>query len=94
MMKTEKMITSPSKEKKYKKWEKSITKDGITKSIRVEEAENGFVVRMTEYTWEDSYKESCKVYISTSNPLEKESPLKEEEVSIIKAIAAFNKDFE
>ncbi len=38
----EKMI-GMNKHKEYKTWRKSIEKDGISKSVSVEECENGFV---------------------------------------------------
>lgn len=37
--------TSSSK-KEYKKWRKSITKDDTTKSVSVEECENGFIIEI------------------------------------------------
>lgn len=56
-------------------WSKSVEEKDITQSIRVEEVENGFVVRVSE----DGYKgtgdkrewyNDSKTYISTVNPLD------------------------
>lgn len=49
----------------------SFEKDGITKEIEVKEAENGFVVYVSEHGYKDEEWYSAKqIYISTTNPLE------------------------
>ncbi len=51
--------------------EKTITKNGMTKSVRVEEVENGFVIKITkEGETKEGWKYECKTYISQTNPLE------------------------
>lgn len=50
--------------------EKSITKDGMTKSYRIEEVENGYVIKITkEGETKDGWKYECKTFISQTNPL-------------------------
>ena len=50
---------------------KTITKNGMHKSLNVEEVENGFVIKITKEGEDDKgeYKYECKTYISSSNPL-------------------------
>ena len=68
--------------KKYKRWEKSESTDGMTKRVCVEQVENGFIITMEKYgsSGEDEkYTSECKKYISKKNPLEAMSPKTEEE---------------
>jgi hypothetical protein len=68
--------------KKYKRWEKSESTDGMTKRVCVEQVENGFIITMEKYgsSGEDEkYTSECKKYISKKNPLEGMSPKTEEE---------------
>jgi len=74
-----KNIKMDAESKSYKSWRKSIDKDGIHKSVSVEEAENGFVIRLCKYGDEDGkYMNDEKVYISTKNPLEDADEVNEE----------------
>ena len=69
-------------DKKYKRWEKSESTDGMTKRVCVEQVENGFIIIMEKYgsSGEDEkYTSECKKYISKKNPLEGMSPKTEEE---------------
>ena len=69
-------------DKKYKRWEKSESTDGMTKRVCVEQVENGFIITMEKYgsSGEDEkYTNECKKYISKKNPLEGMSPKTEEE---------------
>lgn len=69
-------------DKKYKRWEKSESTDGMTKRVCVEQVENGFIITMEKYgsSGEDEkYTSECKKYISKKNPLEGMSPKTEEE---------------
>ena len=67
----------------------SETVDGITKSVNVEEIENGFIVSIHKYGMKPS-KEGCsecdgeyidetKRFFSKENPLNKEAEIEEEE---------------
>jgi len=59
-----------SKKEGYKKWSKSIEKDGTTKSVSVEQCENGFIICISEWGDKDGHwKDDNKKYISTTNPL-------------------------
>lgn len=87
----EKMI-GMSKEKEYKRWRKSVEKDGVSKSISVEECENGFVIKICKDNYEEG-KYKTKTYISTKNPLESEEEYSEEieiKDEILSAIKALN----
>lgn len=67
--------------KKYKRWEKSETADGMTKRVSVEEVENGFVITMEKYGQsgeDEKYTNECKKYISKTNPLKAEDEKTEE----------------
>ena len=89
------MIT-PSKgdKKEYKRWEKSIKANNVEKTMCVEEAENGFVIRISEYNYGSDFKENKKVYISQTNPLEKEQVSDTtSEADIMKAVEEFNELF-
>lgn len=96
-MKTEKMtMLSNSKKKEYKRWEKSIKKDKTEKSIRVEEAENGFVITISVCTYGPEYSDDRKIYISKTNPLDKEMPIdttESAENDINAALEAFDEAF-
>lgn len=73
-------ITTTKKSKEYKSWRKSIEKDGITKSVSVEECENGFIICISEYgEGKKGWYSEDKKFISTKNPLEGEKELKEED---------------
>lgn len=63
------------------------------KTLCVKEAENGFVITITENDWSKNYKHSEKVFISPTNPLEKEQPIKDSNEDIMKAIQEFNEMF-
>jgi len=73
---------------KNKHWSITEEKDGVTKSLKVEEAENGFIITKNKYGYvedEDKHIDETKKYISTKNPLEgkKEnikSPMSKEEM--------------
>jgi len=73
---------------KDKTWSITQEKDGVTKSLRVESAENGFIITKNKYGHageNDDYIDETKKYISTKNPLEgKEenikSPMSKEEM--------------
>lgn len=62
---------SPSiKGSERKSWVKRIEKNGYTKSIRVEEIQNGFLVCMEEYGDKNGkYFNEEKKYYSKENPL-------------------------
>jgi len=87
------MYSSESSEKKYKSWSKSVTKDDITKSIRVEQCENGFYICISEHGDKDGkWFDETKKYISSKNPLEgevgvdRDEEIKEEILESIKAM--------
>lgn len=63
--------------KEYKSWRKSEEKDGVSKSISVEQCENGFVIRICKYDYNKSDSDESKTYISTKNPLEGEKEYEE-----------------
>jgi len=82
-----------SKGGEYKSWSKSVTKDEITKTVRVEECENGFYICISEYGDKNGkYYDESKKYISTKNPLEgqmevdKDKEIKNEIMESIKAM--------
>ena len=62
---------SPSiKGSERKSWVKRIEKNGYTKSIRVEEIQNGFLVCMEEYGEKNGkYYNEEKKYFAKENPL-------------------------
>ena len=50
------------------------TADGITKSVRVEQVENGYIITVSKYgklEGSDDYIDEHKKFISTKNPFEK-----------------------
>lgn len=54
--------------------ENSITENGITKEVRVEKVENGYIVQVSKSgDTKDGWKHSSKKWISATNPLEKKS---------------------
>lgn len=61
--------------KQYKTWKKSSEIDGMSKSIEVKEAENGFVISIHKSGFDrkenspESYVDEYKCWISTENPL-------------------------
>lgn len=71
-------LSSDKKEKK--EWSKSVTVNGVTKSLRVEELDNeGYLICLNIYgrgSEDEEYKEVYKKYYSPVNPLEKEEPVK------------------
>ena len=85
--------TMKSNKKEYKSWRKSVSKNGIDKSVSVEECENGFIICVSEYgDKKGSWYDETKKYISTKNPLEgeeeynKEIDVKEEIMAAIDAL--------
>lgn len=77
----------------YRRWEKTIKDNNKEKSLKVEEAENGYIIRISEFTHYPDWKETVKVYISTTNPLEKEEPKEGPDKEILDAIKEFNEQF-
>jgi hypothetical protein len=68
-------LTKQSNMSKEKTWSISQEKDGITKSLRVEGVENGFIITKSKHGYNESdkgenYIDETKKYISTKNPLE------------------------
>lgn len=67
------------KNKEPKRWRITKEANGITKTVEVEEAENGFIIiKRKEY--EDKVKgwqSICKKWISNDNPLAKQEPVKD-----------------
>jgi hypothetical protein len=80
-----------STHKQPRRWEKSETHpDGTCKSVEVEEAENGFVVRIRSHNYSlseagDDYKSKnyTRLLISKKNPLEKLEPSIETDKDIL-----------
>lgn len=74
-----------NKEKKdYQKWSKSSTTKGVTKTISVEEIENGFLVCTDEYgNIDGDYTSEYKKYYSATNPLSGMKPVKGEDISSV-----------
>lgn len=61
---------SLSKDKQYKSWAKTSKRDGLTKEIKVEEIENGFLVCLEEWGEKGGkYFNTCRKYYSKDNPL-------------------------
>ena len=55
--------------------EKRVEKDGISKTLRVEKVENGYIITISKYGRNQKEKDSeyideCKKFISETNPLE------------------------
>lgn len=67
----DKLSTKESSPKKYKSWVKRTEKNDITKEVRVEEIENGFLVCLETYGHKnDKYFNEHKKYYTKDNPLE------------------------
>lgn len=69
----------PKQEKERKKeWSKSYEKDGITETVRVKEAENGYIICKTRWGHDinskspDRYVDEREEYISNVNPFDEE----------------------
>jgi hypothetical protein len=73
-----KSVSGKLEETDEKITEYSASKDGVTRSIRVREVENGFIVEVTEESHkEEQWYYAKQTFISEENPLEDED--KEEE---------------
>ncbi len=84
-MKAESSIVS--EKKSYKSWRKTEEANGISKSVSVNECENGFIIEISKYGCprdepNGKYIDDCKKYISTKNPLESEKEIESEEVNV------------
>jgi len=78
MEKAIKVSNKSSNKKEYKSWRKSVEKDGVTKSVSVDECENGFIISVCEYgDGNKGWYDDTKKYISTKNPLEGQKEYKE-----------------
>ena len=69
-----------SKDGQTESWEKTIKDGNMTKCIRVEKVENGYIVSYNEYgrkSEKAEYTNITKKWISTSNPLEEKEDKKE-----------------
>lgn len=67
----DKLSTKKSSPKKYKSWVKRTEKNDITKEVRVEEIENGFLVCLETYGDRNGkYFNERKKYYAKDNPLE------------------------
>lgn len=74
--------------KTYASWRKETRTNDVTTSINVEEAENGFVIRVSKYGSfgkNKEYKDISKTFISKSNPLS-EDDLKDETDDILESL--------
>jgi len=77
---------------KTESWEKTIKEGNITKCIRVEEVENGFITSYNEYgrksksknNPDGEYYDITKKYISKNNPLESKTQDKSKSKSVSK----------
>jgi len=68
----EKSSDNPSK-KRYKRWSKELSANGITERVEVEEVSNGFIISIVKYGKEENsekYIDICTKKISTTNPFE------------------------
>lgn len=86
-----KILEEPNGKKEYQRWSKSSTSNGITKEVKVEEIENGFLV--TTDVWGDmdgKYTSECKKYYSKTNPLSEMDLVKSE--GVVDAITDFLKE--
>lgn len=80
------------------KIEQTLRTNGISKSVEVEEVENGFVITIRKWGREegsDEYCDECKKYISKTNPLEKKPEISEAKVkkSITEAMNEINPSY-
>jgi len=78
-----KEITMENESNKKKTWSHSIETNGFTKSVKVQEVENGFIIRKCIYgskSESDKYIDEEKTWISNDNPLaeEKKADIKKE----------------
>lgn len=74
--------------KTYASWRKETRTNDVTTSINVEEAENGFVIRVNKYGSfgkNKEYRDISKTFISKTNPLS-ESDLKDETDTILDSL--------
>lgn len=93
-MTEDKLFSNMGTDSEPKRWEKSWTVDGITKEIRVTQAENGYVIKLSKYGEfpksggeGKEYKHINKEIISKTNPLEsKKDPLEEKREALENAL--------
>lgn len=75
-------IEKPMKEgegKEYDRVEKSIEKNGMRKTVRAEEVENGWLITIDkEGEMDGEYKYECKKYISKRNPFDEKEDKEDE----------------
>jgi len=65
--------TQPIRMEDRNETRKSVTKNGLTKSVTIREVENGFIIEIEKHGDVDGeYMSEHKTYISTANPMEKE----------------------
>lgn len=77
-------VASESKDGKCT-YTKRYEEDGLSKCITVEEVENGFVVRVSEYGYKKNGKEGKEEYIDINKTfISKTNPLAEEETKSYK----------
>lgn len=70
---------------------KSVTKDGVTKELKVIEGENGYVVCVTtSYEKDGEYKMDKKLWISKQDPMKEKEEEKKEPETVAQAIKAIN----
>lgn len=80
-----------SEKKQYKTWSKSTKANDVTKEIKVEEIENGFLVCTNVYGYKDGkYEDDYKKYYSKTNPLTEIDLVKNE--GVVDAISDFLKE--
>ena len=61
--------------KRPKVWSRRVEEDGMSRSVRVEEIDNGFIIEMSESGCKDGkYFDKTKKYYSKENPLANVSP--------------------
>lgn len=62
--------------KRPKVWTRRVEESGMSRSVRVEEIDNGFIVEMNEYgdRGDGKYFDKTKKYYSKENPLASMSP--------------------
>lgn len=71
----EKEISKTKNSNEKKSWSKTIEKNGITETVKVEEVENGFLITKSKWGRDidskspDKYIDECKKYISNVNPI-------------------------
>lgn len=91
-MKAVKEVSGTMKSTEEKITEFASRKDGIERSVRVREVENGFIVEIRE-SGDKKEKDGCthwycenQTYISTSNPLDDESGDTDDQVGNVKDV--------